>query len=161
MASGDGEQAKGAARERPSTERLVSAGGVVYRRRDDHTEVLLCGRREPRQWCLPKGTPEPGESREETALREVREETGLDARIIAPLGTIEYWFHLGGARYHKTVYHYLMEPVGGSTDRHDPEFDAVEWFTADKADRVMAHQNEMDVVRRACEALEERHALAD
>lgn len=138
----------------------MSAGGVVYRKDANGTDILLCGRREPRQWRLPKGTPEREETREETALREVREETGMDVRIIEPLGKIEYWFSMGGRPCHKTVYHYLMQAVGGSTDQHDPEFDLVEWFPATDAGRMMTYENEAEIVRRALEALEERNGTA-
>lgn len=134
---------------RPRVEHLVSAGGVVYRLADSRMEVVLCGRADPPMWSLPKGTPDAGETLEETALREVQEETGLDVRIVAPLGSIEYWFYRGDVRCHKTVHYNLMEPVGGSVDRHDPEFDMVQWFDADRALECVTYPNDAQVVRRA------------
>ncbi len=132
----------------------VSAGGVVYRRTDEgNIEVVLCGRHRPYQWALPKGTPDQGETIQETALREVREETGLDVHILAELGHIEYWFSRDGVRHHKRVYHYLMEPVGGDFAQHDPEFDVVQWFRDDEALEVMTHRNEAQVVERARRAV--------
>ena len=110
----------------------VSCGGVVYRLVDGVVELALCGRRTG-LWALPKGTPETGETHEQTALREVREETGLAVEIEAPLGHIEYWFTLSRERVHKRVYFYLMASCGGSVDDHDPEFDVVEWFPASAA----------------------------
>jgi 8-oxo-dGTP pyrophosphatase MutT (NUDIX family) len=136
----------------------VSAGGVVYRRSQDGLEIVLCGRTGPGTWSLPKGTPNAGESIEETALREVREETGLRVELEEPLGNINYWFTHApdDARYHKTVHFYLMAVRGGSVDFHDPEFDTVRWFSAQEALDVMTHPNEATVVRRALDALAER-----
>ena len=62
--------------------KIESAGGVIIRSGEERAEVVLCGRIKEGEWRLPKGTPEPGESREETAIREVREETGVQAAIL-------------------------------------------------------------------------------
>lgn len=140
-------------RSRSRIERLVSAGGVVYRRVNSGVQVVLCGRREPSLWALPKGTPNPGETMEQTALREVSEETGLQVDIEAPLGSITYWFQREGVRCFKTVHFHLMQPVGGSLDRHDPEFDVVQWFPVEEALQVMTHPNEAEIVRKAMERL--------
>ena len=133
----------------------VSSGGVVYRVRDGQVELALCGR-QTGLWALPKGTPDPGETLEQTARREVREETGLEVEIEAPLGHIEYWFTLPHERVHKRVYFYLMTPHGGSVDDHDPEFDVVEWFAASAAPGVLTYPTEVEVVGRAMEALAHR-----
>ena len=132
-------------------EHPVSAGGVVYRKgQGGHIEVVLCGRTKAQSWNLPKGTPEPGESIDETALREVREETGLEVRIEQPLGAIEYWFAAPdrSVRYHKRVHFYLMAEHGGTTDDHDPEFDLVRWFPIGEALDVLTYANEAEVLRR-------------
>ena len=133
----------------------VSAGGVVYRVRDGQVELALCGRNTG-LWALPKGTPDPGETLEQTARREVREETGLEVEIEAPLGHIEYWFTAPHERVHKRVYFYLMAPRGGSVDDHDPEFDVVEWFLASVAHDMATYPTEAEVVGRAIEALAQR-----
>lgn len=132
-------------------EDLVSAGGIVYRLGDRGPEIVLCGRAAEGLWGLPKGTPEPAETIEDTARREVREETGLDVRIVRKVGEIEYWFTRPhqGKRFHKRVHHFLMEPVGGSTDRHDHEYDLVRWFPATEAQRRLTHHNEAEMLRRA------------
>ena len=131
------------------TARLESAGGVVYRKRLGGTEVVLCGRTSQSLWALPKGTPEAGETREQTALREVSEETGLVVVIREYIGEIEYSFFLpGGERCHKTVYYYLMTHTGGDMSRHDSEFDDVQWLPAPDALETMTHQNEVRVVEK-------------
>ena len=139
-------------------ERHVSAGGVVYRVVNGSIEMALCGRREPLRWSLPKGTPDKGESLEETALREVREETGLDAEIEAPIGNINYWFVIYDTRAHcnKTVHFYLMAYRGGSTSEHDPEFDEVEWFTSEEALKSLVYPSEVKVVAKALDMIKDR-----
>ena len=136
----------------------VSAGGVVYRRNGGQFETVLCGRLQPVRWSLAKGTPDPGETLEQTALREVREETGLEVEIDGALGSIDYWFADRGkdVRYHKTVHYYLMLAVGGDTDRHDPEFDVVQWFNAEDALVSLAYANEGKVLQRAFDLIAQR-----
>jgi 8-oxo-dGTP pyrophosphatase MutT (NUDIX family) len=137
-------------------EQAVSAGGVVYRFGVDGLEVLLCGRIADGLWALPKGTPEGNETLEETAEREVREETGLGAKIVEELGTIQYQFvrPAQGMRFDKTVHHFLMRPDGsGSVERHDREYDIVEWFPIQDAMRSVTHRNEGVILRRAIETV--------
>jgi len=99
-------------------------------------------------WSLPKGTPNSGETTEETALREVEEETGLQVRIVKPVDSIQYFFVQGGRRIHKTVHYFLMEPVGGDLTGHDHEFDEVRWFGLAEADAVMSFPTERDIVAK-------------
>ena len=139
-------------------ERMMSAGGVVYRMENGRMEVLLCGRRLPSGvplWCLPKGTPDPGEGVRETALREVEEETGVKPRILGKLGTIRYFFTRvqDNTRCDKMVHHYLMEPLGGDPAHHDYEFDEVKWFPVDEALGVMSYPNEVNMVRKAVDVV--------
>jgi len=106
---------------------------------------------------LPKGTAEAGETREQTALREVSEETGLEVVIRKYIGDIEYSFFLsGGERCHKTVYYYLMTHTGGDMSRHDSEFDDVQWFPAPNALETMTHQNEVRVVEKGLSMVAEQ-----
>jgi 8-oxo-dGTP pyrophosphatase MutT (NUDIX family) len=138
-------------------EEAVSAGGVVYRRGPQGIEVVICGRTKDGVWGLPKGTPAPGESLEETAAREVAEETGLQVRPLAKIGTIEYWFvrPQEKVRVHKRVHHYLMVPTGGSVEQHDWEYDLVEWVPIEEAIQRLTYPNEAEVVRQAQRLIEE------
>jgi 8-oxo-dGTP pyrophosphatase MutT (NUDIX family) len=133
------------------TERVFSAGGVVFRGDAADREVLLCGRSVDGLWCLPKGTPERGESMEQTALREVREETGIEVEAEGVVGDIRYWFSRPqeGVRYYKTVRHFLFRPIGGDLSLHDHEFDDVRWFPVQDALRLMTYRNEGRILRQA------------
>jgi 8-oxo-dGTP pyrophosphatase MutT (NUDIX family) len=133
--------------------RATSAGGVVHRNVDGRTQVLLVHRRSPLLWALPKGTPDAGETLEETALRETREETGIVVEIEAKLRSIRYFFVRGSTRFHKTVHFFLMRPVGGSIDEHDAEFDEVRWTDAPEAIALLTHDTERSVVEHALEVL--------
>ncbi|MEX1193751.1 MAG: NUDIX hydrolase [Dehalococcoidia bacterium] len=136
-------------------ETAVSAGGVVFRKEGNDIEVVICGRTKDRVWGLPKGTPNAGESLEETAVREVTEETGLEVRIVDKIGVVEYWFAREGIRYHKWVHHYLLEWTGGGdTTQHDLEYDRVEWQPIDEARRMLSFKNELDMVQKARKMIE-------
>jgi 8-oxo-dGTP pyrophosphatase MutT (NUDIX family) len=112
-------------------------------------EMVLVGYPREGIWVLPKGTPSEGESPTQTALREVREETGIHSRIIGDLGSIEYWFARKGVRFHKEVAHFLMLAMGGDVSLHDHEYDEARWFPLADALRTLTHENEAQVVRRA------------
>jgi ADP-ribose pyrophosphatase YjhB (NUDIX family) len=137
---------------------VFSAGGVVWRAGASGPEVLLCRRHDSDLWALPKGTPEPGESLAQAALREVREETGVEVEAEAQLGEIRYWFSRpeAGVRYFKTVKHYLMRPISGDPSLHDQEFDEVAWVPADRAVGLLTYPNESRVLRKALEAIQAR-----
>jgi 8-oxo-dGTP pyrophosphatase MutT (NUDIX family) len=144
------------------TEKVVSAGGVVMRNDGNDREVLLCGRSSDRLWALPKGTPEPGETIEQTALREVREETGVEVRPDGLIGEVKYWFSRphDGVRFYKTVHHFLLRPVGGDPSQHDHEFDEVRWFPVQEALRLLTYRNEAKILRQALELIDEREGDA-
>ena len=135
-------------------ETAVSAGGVVYRGGEDGIEVVICGRVSDGVWGLPKGTPHDGESLEETAVREVTEETGLEVQIGEKIGIVEYWFARQGVRYHKWVHHYLFQATGGDTDGHDLEYDRVEWRPIENALRTLTFKNESDMLEKAREKID-------
>ena len=143
------------------TARATSAGGVVYREQDGRLQVALAHRRSPPLWALPKGTPDSGETIEETAVRETREETGLEVEIVRPLSSIRYFFVRGTTRFHKTVHFFLMRAVGGTPDDHDHEFDEVRWMDVSEALALMTHATERSVVEEAAAALAGREPGPD
>ena len=133
------------------TKPLASSGAVVV---GPEGRILLLRRADEDTWCLPKGTVEPGESLEETALREVHEETGLRVRLLSPLREVRYSFFWppAGVNYDKRVAYFLAEPVGG---RLAPEtgFDEGRWVTHAEAMRLLHWQNDKDVVMKAFEEI--------
>lgn len=135
------------------TERQVSSGGVLVRAGPHGPEVLLASRRTRRGdlvWGLPKGLVERGESPEETAGREVREETGYSGVIRSPLGEVSYWFVWEGTRIRKTVHFFLMdageEEVPGPRDQ---EMEEVRWFPIEEAADAAGFDSEKDIIRKA------------
>lgn len=153
---------------RARTVRAFSAGGVVYRVAAAQmplwsprsapdplaaVEIVLVGRPHANVWVLPKGTPHRGEDPHDTALREVREETGVITRIVDRVGSIHYTFSRGGTRYRKEVLHYLMEAVGGDVSLHDAEYDEARWFPAQEALTRLTFQNEAELLRTALDML--------
>lgn len=141
-------------------EELVSAGGVVYRLEHGVLGIAICGQHSQDiwSWRLPKGTPDTGETLEETAIREVTEETGLQVTLEAPIGNTQYWFVRpdDGIRCQKTVHFYLMRAVGGSVNDHDHEFDEVRWYDADESLITLTYKNEIDILDKAIGMVSER-----
>ena len=149
-------RAKEASDPRIPTQREVSAGGVVYRRADGAIEVVLASRRTRRgdlAWGLAKGGIERGETREQAALREVREETGLDATIEADLGDTRYIYVWEDVRIRKRVHFFLMRCTGGNVEDRDDEMEEVRWFPLERARKRAAYRGERDVLARAAELL--------
>jgi 8-oxo-dGTP pyrophosphatase MutT (NUDIX family) len=128
----------------------VSAGGVVYRKTGDTIEVLICKDAGYHKWVLPKGLVGKGEALEQAALREVREEVGVTARVIASLGEPEkYIYTARGARVFKSVYYFLMQYESGSEVEHDHEMEEVRWMGIDQAVEMMGYKGAKDMLIRA------------
>ncbi len=130
----------------------TSAGGIVIRFVDGAPELVVGKRRRERDgatWTLPKGTPIPAETTEQTAVREVAEETGLQVQVVRPFDSIAYTFSNGKTRIYKTVHYFLMVAVGGDLARHDHEFDEVRWIRFDEAPSLLTFETERDLVSRA------------
>jgi 8-oxo-dGTP diphosphatase len=135
----------------PEIKRRISSGGVVYRNLNDDVEVVIVAVRGSRAWCLPKGIIDRDEDPPATALREVREETGLTGEILYELGQISYWYYLREEmiRVHKTVYFFLLKFIEGSTDDHDHEVDEARWFPIDDAIEKLTYKSEKEIMRKA------------
>ena len=136
----------------------TSAGGIVIRFQDAVPQFVAGRRRRERDgaaWTLPKGTPISGETLEQTAVREVGEETGLKVRIVSPLDAIRYTFVQRGTRIHKTVHYFLMEPIGGSLEDHDHEFEEVRWISFQEAPALLSFDTERSLVGLAAGRLPE------
>lgn len=139
----------------------TSAGGVVYRQSPSGVEIVLVARPSEMLWALPKGTPEPGETREQTALREVAEETGLEVTLLDALGEVRYQFtDRDGTTVDKTVYYFLMSSTGGHVDAHDHEHELVEWCDIHEAQRLLTHRNQIHILDRAAECIAARARAA-
>jgi 8-oxo-dGTP pyrophosphatase MutT (NUDIX family) len=138
------------------TTREVSAGGVVYRRADEGIEVVLASRRTRKgqlAWGLAKGGIELGETKEEAAIREVREETGMTAEIEADLGDTKYMYVWDEIRIRKTVHFFLMRHTGGDVDDRDDEMEEIRWFPLERAIKRAAYRGERDMLVKASELL--------
>ena len=134
------------------TRRQTSAGGVLVRQGPGGPEVLLASRRTRRGdlvWGLPKGLVESDESPEETALREVREETGYGGSVRERIGEVSYWFVWEGTRIRKTVHFFLMDDSGQEPGPRDAEMEDVAWFPLDEAAEVAGFDSERDIIRKA------------
>lgn len=139
----------------------ISSGGILFRERDGAPEVVLIQTRRDR-WQLPKGAIEPGETREQAARREVREETGIDGEVLEHLETIEYWFAAGTRRQrrHKSVHLFLLRFLSGHTDEHDDEAISADWFPLDEAVRKLTFANERHAAELARVRIRELLATA-
>ncbi|HZC07621.1 MAG TPA: NUDIX hydrolase [Ktedonobacterales bacterium] len=138
----------------PDASSVSRDGAVIATRPATGIEIVLVGHVRENIWTLPKGTPTPDETREQTALREVREETGLDARIVGEVGSIEYTFSRRGMRFVKQVFHYLMIATGGDVTRHDHEYDEARWFSFNEALAALTYDNEIGIMRQAAPKIE-------
>jgi 8-oxo-dGTP pyrophosphatase MutT (NUDIX family) len=131
----------------------ISSGGVVFRPAGTGYEVALIrvARADGDAWALPKGWIEKGEDLEQTAVREVREETGVDAKVLRKLGEVTYEFYSKADRNRivKTVHLFLMEYLGGNTANHDDEVEEVRWFPLEDALRALTHKNEREMLEKA------------
>lgn len=128
--------------------REFSAGGVVIRTQSGRREVAVVV---PRRGtvALPKGHPDPGETLEQAATREVREETGLTAEPIERLGEVKYWYTLAGERVLKSVTFFLFAYRSGSVEDHDDEVESAEWLPLEAAHEHLSYKGEREMAAQA------------
>jgi 8-oxo-dGTP pyrophosphatase MutT (NUDIX family) len=140
---------------KPVTETQVSAGGAVLRKASDGLEVALISVGQPPRWQLPKGLVDPGETPETAALREIKEEAGIDATHAGLIDRVEYWYQSKRGneriRYHKFVNFFLMWYVSGDVSLHDDEVNEARWFPVSDAIQALAFRSERAIVQRAVE----------
>lgn len=145
------------------TVRETSAGGLVVDGLDGPPEkrcAALIGRTDRRGrllWSLPKGHIEQGETAEQTAMREVAEETGIRGSVLATLGSIDYWFVTEGRRVHKTVHHYLLRFLGGELSDEDIEVTEVAWVPLSELQSRLAYADERKLAAIAHRLIEDMH----
>jgi 8-oxo-dGTP pyrophosphatase MutT (NUDIX family) len=127
----------------------VSAGGAAFRWKDSELEIVIVKMKPKLRWQLPKGIVDPGESPEVTAVREVREEAGIETERIALIETIEYWYRSvrngQPVRYHKYVHFYLLEYCSGDVSDHDHEVEEARWVSFDEAVEMLEFKSEREV----------------
>ena len=137
----------------------TSAGGLVVDLAADPPRAAVIGRLDRSGtllWSLPKGHVEPGETFEAAAIREVAEETGITGRILADLGTIDFWFIAGKRRVHKTVHHFLLLAESGTLSNADPEVNEVAWVPVGEVAGVLAYEDERGIVAKGPALLAEQ-----
>jgi 8-oxo-dGTP pyrophosphatase MutT (NUDIX family) len=136
----------------------ISAGGVAFRLNDAQIEVAICAVKPSRRWQIPKGLIDAGERDEEAALREVREEAGIECELLEKIETVEYWYfaqHKGErVRYHKFVHFFLLRYLSGDTANHDHEIAEARFVPIGEAVEMLAFKSEKDVVKKAKDLIE-------
>lgn len=140
-----------------ATVEQISAGGVAFRQKDSSFEIALIAVAPGNRWQLPKGLIDAGETPEIAALREVREEAGIDCDLIDKIETIEYWY-VGDrrgerVRFHKFVHFFLLKYASGDVADHDHEVIEARWVKIDEAIEMLAFKAEKKAAFKASEKL--------
>jgi 8-oxo-dGTP diphosphatase len=137
----------------------ISAGGVAFRRNEDGSQIAIVAMSPSGRWQLPKGLVDEGETIEQAAVREVREEAGIETEVVGKIDTIEYWFVSNWdevrRKIHKKVHFYFLRYLSGDTKDHDHEILEARWVGIEKALEMLAFDSEKEVVRKALEMMGE------
>lgn len=129
-----------------------SAGGVVLRRFHGRPYVAVITTKND-ALALPKGHPDRGEDALQAALREVREETGIESTLVEKLGDVRYWYQRSGRRVLKVVSFFLFEYRSGDVADHDEEIEEARWMPIEKAASALSYRGEREMVARALSRL--------
>ena len=134
--------------------REFSAGGIVLRQSQDKFsknkwEVLLTKHSQNHYWGFPKGWIEKGQTTQEAAIREVREEGGVEAQIVEKLGDTKYVYTLNGEKIFKVVVYFLMKYISGDPKDHDWEMEEAGWFTVDEALKTLSFSRDKELLKKA------------
>ena len=124
----------------------------MYKREKDRIYILVAQHSGHHGWVFPKGLIGDhieGEGKEQTAVREVEEETGIKGVIIKPLQPVTYWYNFEGNKIKKTVYYFLMSFVSGDTKNHDWEMEDVEWIPFEDVENKLTYKSDRQVWRQA------------
>lgn len=137
-----------------------SAGGIVYKpvrqAQGKKIQILVCQHSQHHGWVFPKGLigdKEKGEKKEETAIREVKEETGIEAKIEGKIAPVTYWFVFEGEKVKKTVYYFVMKFTGGDIANHDFEMEEVEWIDYNDVSERLTFQSDKKAWEEAKELI--------
>lgn len=145
--------------EKVTTMDQISAGGVAFRWKDSEPEIAIVSVKPKLRWQLPKGIVDEGEAPQVAAVREVREEAGVETELIKLIETIEYWYRSvkygKPIRYHKFVHFYLVEYKSGDVAHHDHEVEEARWVSINEALEMLDFKSEREVVEKAREMLAE------
>ena len=140
-----------------TTKDQISAGGVAFRRTGSEIQLAIVSVKPSLRWQLPKGIVEPGETPEFTAVREVKEEAGIETELLRLIETIEYWYQREQygrrIRYHKFVHFYLLQYQSGDAANHDHEIEESRWVSFEQALEMLEFKSERGVVEKALEIL--------
>ena len=140
------------------TKDQVSAGGVAFRRAGSQIQIAIVSVKPSLRWQLPKGIVDPGETMQVTAVREVREEAGIETELIDLIETVQYWYQRvqygQRLRYHKYVHFFLLKYRAGDVANHDHEIAESRWVPFEEALKMLAFKSERNVVEKAREMIE-------
>ena len=126
-----------------------SAGGIIFKKESNHLYILVTQHSGHHGWIFPKGWIDKGEDVETTALREVREEGGVEAKILEELPSVEYFYQNAGNKVKKKVTYFLMEYVSGDIVDHDWEVEDSEWVPIEKVDKKLSFKSDRQVFQKA------------
>ncbi len=142
------------------TKDQISAGGVAFRHVESEVQVVIVSVKPSLRWQLPKGIVDPGETPEVAAIREVKEEGGVETELVRLIETIEYWYQRvqygKRIRYHKFVHFYLLEYRSGDVSNHDHEIEEARWVNFEQALEMLEFKSERGVVEKAQSIIENK-----